>query len=310
MNRFNLDRGMGIRGLTGSRPASFEYNSPQKDPVIDAVISRKDANDSMNKATDQYEADVADFKNTIATEKEQGIAGLPQMNGLNNSPFISEGINSMVNKEPSFEKLPDFRDDQIFVPPPGKNPFDDIFNPPPFTPPFEPPIDEPPFTPPFTPPINEPPFTPPIDEPIQPPYDDRIDEPPLINEPPIDETPYVPPPPFNRPSGPINPYTGKSINNAYTPYATDSGATPLVKKINPKTFGQAPGFETTRGPSLPKPPIPPKRNDQIFVPPPDDSPKRVNMGGSLTNGIMKLPQSQQGDTMTTQMFQKAFRPRR
>jgi hypothetical protein len=25
---------------------------------------------------------------------------------------------------------------------------------------------------------------------------------------------------------------------------------------------------------------------------------------------MRLPQSQQGDTMTTQMFQRAFRPRR
>ena len=305
MNKFDLDRGMGIRGLTGSKPPSFQY---QNDPIRDAIASRQDANDSMNRATDQYEADVADFKDTIAREKEQGIAGLPQ-------------IDDMINMPPPMENKPRYIAE---LPPPvfDDNPFKDIFKPP-FTPPmddpiFVPPIDEPPFVPPFkppfTPPIDEPPFTPPFTPPFEPPYDDRINEdPPYVppNDPPINDlitTP--PPPPPSGPSGPINYYTGKPINNPYIPYATDSGATPLTRKITPRTFAQAPGFEITRGPSLKKPPIPPKRNDQIFVPPPDDLPKRVNMGGSLTNGIMRLPQSQQGDTMTTQMFQRAFRPRR
>mgnify|MGYP004455562065 CR=1 FL=1 len=46
----------------------------------------------------------------------------------------------------------------------------------------------------------------------------------------------------------------------------------------------------------------------------DLRPQGVKNGGVLNttqnNGIMRLPQSQQGDTMTTQMFQRAFRPRR
>ena len=43
-------------------------------------------------------------------------------------------------------------------------------------------------------------------------------------------------------------------------------------------------------------------------------PQGAKNGGVLNttqnSGIMRLPQSQQGDTMTTQMFQRAFRPRR
>ena len=75
MSRFDFDRGMGIRGIGGTRPTSFEYMPPQRDPIVDAIVSRRDANDSINRATDQYEADVADFKNTAATEKEEGTAG-------------------------------------------------------------------------------------------------------------------------------------------------------------------------------------------------------------------------------------------
>lgn len=305
MNRFDLDRGMGIRGLTGSKPPSFQY---QNDPIRDAIASRQDANDSMNRATDQYEADVADFKDTIAREKEQGIAGLPQIDDMINMPP------PMENKPPYIAELPPpVFDDNPFkgiFEPPFTPPIDDpIFVPPIDEPPFTPPIDKPPFTPPFEPPIDTPPpgYTPP-GQPYEPPYDDRIGEdPPYVppNDPPQDPPPPPPPPP----SGPKNYYTGEVINNPYTPYATDSGATPLTRAISPRDFGRAPGMFPTPTPII-KPPIPPKRNDQIFVPPPDDLPKRVNMGGSLTNGIMRLPQSQQGDTMTTQMFQRAFRPRR
>jgi len=406
MRRFDLDRGMGIRGLTGSRPTSFQYEA---DPIIDAIVSRQDANNSMNRATDQYEADVADFKDTIAREKEQGIAGLPNMNNLNNSPFISEGINSIIDERGINRRpfVPPRMEEQIFVPPklpsiggvggrdiedrlliddidlplnrdlidygygpgimpptpeiflddmetkpipfeptilipprelpptrdlidygygPGimppyppqdfeDNPFRDVFEPP-----FEPPIDRPPFKP----PIDKPPFEPPIQGPIKPPGGGRKGppqplEPPIyINEPPyippdgppddIPITPPPPPPPPPPPSGPINYYTNKPINNPYTPYATDSGAPALSRRISPASFGMAPGMFP------PGPPKPIVKLPRIPDGPPPDRPVGAKYGGvlngSLNKGIMRLPQSQQGDTMTTQMFQRAFRPRR
>ena len=39
--------------------------------ALESINLRKDANDSINNASDQYEADVADFKNTQANEFEQ-----------------------------------------------------------------------------------------------------------------------------------------------------------------------------------------------------------------------------------------------
>ena len=378
MNRFDFDRGMGIRGLTGSRPTSFQYEA---DPIMDAIVSRQDANNSINRATDQYEADVADFKDTIAREKEQGIAGLPSMNDLNNSPFISEGINSIIDRpneavsfitnprdtynppvneivSPPFKELPPDRDsfdygfgpgimpplpDDFFIeddintppvlPPVFKdNPFKDIFTPP-NEPPFEPPIDVPP---PFTPP-NEPPFVPPNEPPhwhdeerrYPPGYDRDIDGPPRDepedwrdeddiyvpppfvppNEPPNELPIDVPPPP--PPSGPINYYTGEVINNPYTPYATDSGAPALSRRISPASFGMAPGMfppppnnKTIEKPDE-LPPDRPDRNNAIFA-----NQGKYLKNSSLNKGIMRLPQSEQGDTMTTQMFQRAFRPRR
>jgi len=45
--------------------------------MADVIEMRKEANEARQGATDQYTADVADFKNTQATEAEQGIASLP-----------------------------------------------------------------------------------------------------------------------------------------------------------------------------------------------------------------------------------------
>ena len=50
--------------------------------VLEAVDARKDANDAANTATNQYEADVADFKDIKATEIEQGIASLPELQNM------------------------------------------------------------------------------------------------------------------------------------------------------------------------------------------------------------------------------------
>ncbi len=60
------------------------------DPFTQALQSidlRQDANNALNNASDQYEADVADFKNTQATEFEQGLASLmDRVGALENIP--------------------------------------------------------------------------------------------------------------------------------------------------------------------------------------------------------------------------------
>ena len=172
------------------------------------------------------------------------------------------------------------------------------------------------------PPIN---FPPGFFEDIGFPPDDGGGLPPFL--PPITppNDPITPPPPVdNTPTGPINPYTGQPISNPYTPYSTESGAAPLRKAISPRDFGQAPGFERPIGGPPVKPIDPPRKlppkppsiggiggggkiylNDEIRLPPPEDI-RRLKGGG----GISMLPMNGQGDTLTTQVFQSGFRPRR
>ena len=441
------------------RVPSFDYVAPtlNEDAInkaLEAVTVRKNANDARTNATDQYEADVADFKDIEASEIEQGIASLPEILNLAQEPFVDEGIGSFTPpSDPVISRMPNElsipfvppqididkiinRDEQIFVPPPSIQDLDerdfrdtigDDFLPTPPPSPIAPPpmigqpvggepvistddggrkipdlipatdpvidlpsddfltggkpsinlprfkgggredfvrdfddtgfgnyIIEDPIIPPMTPPTDpvipiDNPYTnifdipgnnlggnipgyldiddrdfwdsigePPFDDIIFPPYDPPITDP--------DPDPIVPPPPVDEgPTGPINYYTGKPINNPYTPYSTDSGAAPLQKAISPRTFGQAPGFEPPpRKQPVPiiKPPHrpPPRRDDQIFVPPPDDFPKDLRPiamapagakgGGYLNKGISMLPMNGQGDTLTTQVFQSGFRPRR
>jgi hypothetical protein len=147
-----------------------------------------------------------------------------------------------------------------------------------------------------------------------PPGDPPDDPPDEIILPPLPPLPPTPPPP---PSGPINPYTGEAMRNPYTPYEQPSNESNFnrAQMMDPRRFGQAPGFEPPRNPILTpiklppgdgrRPPKPPQ------VPPPDDrlfpeKAKGMNMGG----GISQLPMQGQGDTLTTQVFQAGFRPRR
>jgi len=58
--------------------------------LLKSINLRKDANDSLSNATDQYEADVADFKNSQANEFEQGLASLmDRIGALENTPAPS-----------------------------------------------------------------------------------------------------------------------------------------------------------------------------------------------------------------------------
>jgi len=414
--------------------------------VLEAVKSRRDANEATRTATDQYEADVADFKSTQATEAEQGIAGLPQLSEPAGPAFDPRGIGSFtprgVTPQPPMAPRPfdPFMAGGKGQIPPAFDPdslFSDPFmgGEPPIAPPrFEPPMAPPPMAPPpmapprfqnpfmggqepNVPPMAPPPPMPPGSpiSPAEPPmnaspgggsfYDDLFGGNPFIGvEPPI-RGPFMPPPPVDlgtgessdntgtvpprgggRPprvpnldlingggeesgnsypgnpmgpgfqlppdfggglpylpdddepfdpgyddpppggglppggeplpqpppyDGPINIYTGEPIEDPYQPYATDSGATPLVRKMTPEQFGQAPGMGPPlrtmpypQGPFPMPPPMPPM--DSIGYPE-----QRLGMfnGGYLNTGISQLPTNQQGDTLTRQVFQSGFRPR-
>ena len=122
---------------------------------------------------------------------------------------------------------------------------------------------------------------------------------------------------------PVNYYTGERIDNAYQPRSTESGAAPLSRAIAPENFGQAPSSSRFPQPpgrpmediNLPiddRPPPPP----QVMHPSTDELRNLIRDAGGLQNGgyvnqgISQLPINGQGDTLTQQVFQSGFRPRR
>jgi len=358
--------------------------TPMSPEILEVLNQRKDATEATANATDQYEADVADYKNTLATEAEQGIASLPEFKkdvfnprgqgrstvsigegaprapGKGNfdpnimTPIPGSGNISIKNNSFIDVNDPYFGEPQPFAyipesdivtagtPPmstvPAENPYANVFEAPltlpetpsfPETPPFFPElgegyvdINDPYFGEPqpwvytpdsdvitaATPPISttsvDPSGTSPINlpwDPTNPPWD-----PPPVYTLPVEDEP---------PTGPMNPYTGKAIKNPYQPYSTESGATPLVKAITPKGFGIAPGFDRTGSP-LP-PPLPPHIDPPrrpIYIddePPPKGAKHGKYLSDSFLNkGISQLPTGGQNDTLTTQVFQAGFRPRR
>ena len=119
-------------------PAQDFYKNlwaPAIDPAISEMLNlRKEANTALGNATNQYEADIADFKNIQATEAEQGIGSLPEFRdaspelrvrgtnlgpsdrpmspqfdpnlgqpkrGIPNDPFASSYLNSGLSQLPS-----------------------------------------------------------------------------------------------------------------------------------------------------------------------------------------------------------------
>jgi hypothetical protein len=72
--------------------------------MADVLNMRKEANAARDGATNQYEADVADFKNTQATEAEQGIASLPEAtnNQFTNNSFANKKFPIGADGEPVF----------------------------------------------------------------------------------------------------------------------------------------------------------------------------------------------------------------
>ena len=326
---------------------------------------RRDANMTRNNARDQYEADVADFKDSLATDLENsfmsrgdsildtpvvsefptGMIDLPSERFIDLPPQIFIDDMDMMRDELSigidqplniYENVLEPREQQIQVPPPRfiderdfigdeiifDDPIMDINRT------ITPPINDTPITPPITPPINDRPRRPNIFSPARIiDIDDRQnvinninntqipdigniveDDPIIVNDPvvtsPVNNTPAVDNKrPFYRPSRNYQ-----------------SGVPSIAMNIKPSAFGMAPGmFPPVNKPDPVRIPIPPKfPPPPIRIPPPDDilrpelpvGSNGMRLGGALNRGIMRLPQSQQGDTMTTQIFQNGFRPRR
>ena len=65
----------------------FDMSGIMNPELVDVMNMRKEANNARGNATDQYEADVADFKDIQATEAEQGIASLPTVQNISYPTF-------------------------------------------------------------------------------------------------------------------------------------------------------------------------------------------------------------------------------
>tara|TARA_R100000315_G_scaffold53420_1_gene27158 strand:- start:183 stop:1058 length:876 start_codon:yes stop_codon:yes gene_type:complete len=209
---------------------------------------------------------------------------------------------------------------------PGAGPVD------PFDPIYQPPI-EPPVGPiPTPPPGYRPP--PSYGGPVPPPpgYEPTL--------PPVKPTPPPPPPPPPPGGGPIVVEEKRPYYERPTSFESGVPAFKLPSGLSIDSFGRAPGKygqpePTPMPPKPPTPVFPPKPPPPIFVPPKDppfrpgdpiffqqpenprddmsylfSEPLEKKFGGRLNKGIMRLPQSQQGDIMTTRVFQNAFKPRR
>ncbi len=284
--------------------------------ILDVLNLRRDANEARNNATDQYEADVAEFKNNQATEAEQGIASLPEFTANTfaapeaaTNPY-TEAFRS-VRREADIETPEDlgiYEGTPIESPmpitsvgqtgTPGRNisgpEYWELRNqaeaaaaagvggP-------EPDLDSGTdgsqrFTTgsgPFSP-ADQPPLGPPI---TAPPGDTFM---PLPIVSPIDD------------DRPRNIYTGRPLKNPYVPYEEPSDSMQdWTQPMDPSEFGSAPGM------------------GYPVLPGPTPEPIFANRGGNLSigqdnllnKGLSRLPLNQQNDTLT-QVFQSGFRPRR
>ena len=302
------------------RPRRSDFGSSDEGGHIEyrdalrAWQARQEANQAASAATDQYEADVADFKDTQATEIEQGIASLPEISTLSNVPAVPLGINSIpTSKAQQLQR----RIDMLTKGTRGPNAeeqamadqlqaeLDAMGQPSPLTTP--PVVGRPTELPPANPyteawpdtTMNQSYAPAPVATPL--PFTSLGGQtkgnylggtvsdfvapstPPPPTQPPPDDIIIDDP---NR--GPINYYTGRPVKNPYTPYSTTSGATPLTRNITPGQFGQPPMGEIT-----------PIQGSQVS-----------DFNDVLNQGISMLPMNGQGDTLTTQVFQSGFRPRR
>jgi hypothetical protein len=323
----------------------FDMSGIMNPELVDVMEMRKEANLARGNATDQYEADVADFKNIQATEAEQGIASLPTAPNIDytnfnptlfGQPFITPDLNFEDIDLTNIPNIPTF----------VNNPYTEVFD----TPTPEPDpfanlpdlgvVDFPDFN--FDIPelgiVN-------VDDTIStmPVTDDVIDVDIPVSDSPLPDYPFVDPETGGDlvlvpgdPNNPVivrDPETG-DLPDGYIPGGGDGppGTIPPEVYIPPPADYFMPdrpavrrSYETVIPYERPldnvyagyRPPMDPS----LFGSTPgfENSPFRqqptgMRGGGPLSNsmlnsGLSRLPLNQQNDTLT-QVFQSGFRPRR
>ena len=267
--------------MTDGQMAQFGegINIPEIEaPVIEAINLRTDANEAAKNATDQYEADVAEFKNSQATEAEKGIGSLsdkmiekygydPNEAVVSNAGIstgkrpgfygayedaapYSGGTPTMVSEEPAISlgtdgQIAQFGDTEGYGIPVDPADYGYV--------------------------------------PEQPVVSDAVYTQPIVD------------------SGPINIYTGQALGEQYDPKSIiESNSEEMREYTRPMpadVFGSAPGM----GPRIdpPQEPVFANRGGNLSV----------GQNNLLNKGLSRLPLNAQNDTLT-QIFQSGFRPRR
>jgi hypothetical protein len=117
----------------------FDRTGIMDPEMADVLNMRKEANAARDGATNQYEADVADFKNTQATEAEQGIASLPEatesatyMNNQTQAPSTETGFTDNPYVNVFKGKFPIGSDGEPVYDPPSFYEPDPVYDPPSF----------------------------------------------------------------------------------------------------------------------------------------------------------------------------------
>ena len=310
----------------------FDMSGIMNPELVDIMEMRKEANLARGNATDQYEADVADFKNIQATEAEQGIASLPTAPNIDytnfnptlfGQPFITPDLNF---EDTDLTNIPN-------IPTSVNNPYTEVFTTP--TPDLEPVVNFPnlgiydfdindfidpavtnlPVTndvidvdiPVSNSPLPDYPFVDPKTggDLVLVPGDPN--NPVIVRDP---ETGELPPgfvdgggdgPPGTIPPEVYVPRPPPPVRRSYEtviPYERplDNVNAGYTRPMDPSVFGSTPGFEDS--------PLRPKPTGM-------KGGGRVPMGNNnmLNSGLSRLPLNQQNDTLT-QVFQSGFRPRR
>ena len=243
-------------------------------PTIEAINLRTDANEAARNATDQYEADVADFKKAQAAEAEQGLASLPQFS--NNARAMEEkfGFDPNTVSQETTAWTPLIQTDQPYSEEPDLSKgtdgqialFGDIEG----------------YGEPQPAPVGSPAY-----EFIQDQNDSAI------------SLPFFPTP---IDSGPRNIYTGQPLGEQYDPKSVYQESSDAMREwtqpMDPAALGSAPGMDqqvfTNTGE-----PIFANRGGNLSI----------GQDNLLNKGLSRLPLNQQNDTLT-QIFQSGFRPRR
>jgi hypothetical protein len=299
--------------------------------MADVIEMRKEANEARQGATDQYTADVADFKNTQATEAEQGIASLPTAPNIDYT-----NLNPTIFGQPFPDIDFNFEDIDLTnipnIPTFINNPYTEVFDTPA-------PAPAPVVTLPdlgiydfdindfIDPVVTNPSVTDDIIDVDIPTNDNTLPDYPFVDPETGGDYVLVPGTPVNPGPGVVvtDPVTGE-LPDGYVPYTGIGPAGTIVepyippprqrsyetvipferpldnvnagytRPMDPSLFGSTPGFE-----------------DSAFR----QQPTGMNQGGqvpmgnnnTLNSGLSRLPINLQNDTLT-QVFQSGFRPRR